>query len=80
MQKGGVAMEVKRMERRYTVEDIYHLPEGVRAELIDGDLYSMAAPETRHQEVQENSLGSYGNISKRIRESVKCLQLRLQSF
>ena len=57
MQKGGVAMEVKRMERRYTVEDIYHLPEGVRAELIDGDLYSMAAPETRHQEVTGELFG-----------------------
>ncbi len=50
-------MEVKRMERQYTVEDIYHLPEGVRAELIDGDLYSMAAPGTRHQEVTGELFG-----------------------
>lgn len=32
-----------------TIEDIYALPEGVRAELIDGKLYGMAPPNTRHQ-------------------------------
>ena len=26
----------------YTIEDIYHLPEGTRAELIDGQIYYMA--------------------------------------
>lgn len=35
--------------KSYTVEDIYNLPEGVRAELIDGEMYMMAAPGTRHQ-------------------------------
>ena len=33
----------------YTIEDIYALPEGERAELIDGQIYMMAAPSTRHQ-------------------------------
>lgn len=33
----------------YTIEDIYHLPEGQRAELIDGQLYMLAAPSTKHQ-------------------------------
>ena len=28
----------------YTIEDIYNLPDGQRAELIDGELYMMAAP------------------------------------
>ena len=28
----------------YSIEDIYNLPEGQRAELIDGELYMMATP------------------------------------
>lgn len=35
----------------YTVEDIYNLPEGQRAELIEGELYMMAPPNRRHQEI-----------------------------
>ena len=38
----------------YTIEDIYNLPEGQRAELIDGELYMMAAPGTRHQRLLKN--------------------------
>ena len=33
----------------YTIEDIYNLPDGQRAELIDGELYMMAAPDRIHQ-------------------------------
>ena len=33
----------------YTVEDIYALPEGTRAEPIDGQIYYMAPPSRRHQ-------------------------------
>ena len=36
-------------ERKYTIADIEALPEGKRAELIDGELYMMAAPNTLHQ-------------------------------
>lgn len=36
-------------EEIYTVEDIYALPDGERAELIDGKIYYMAPPNTRHQ-------------------------------
>lgn len=35
----------------YTIEDIYALPEGQRAELIDGELYMMAAPGRIHQKL-----------------------------
>lgn len=34
-----------------TIQDIYNLPEGQRAELIDGVLYRMAAPGRIHQEL-----------------------------
>ena len=35
----------------YTTEDIFALPEGERAELIDGRLYNMAPPSRIHQEI-----------------------------
>jgi Uma2 family endonuclease len=35
----------------YTVDDIYALPEGERAELIDGQIYFMASPNRRHQSI-----------------------------
>ena len=41
----------KTQERIYTIEDIYALPEGVRAELIDGKIYYMAAPSRTHQRI-----------------------------
>ena len=33
----------------YTMDDIYALPDGERAELIDGKIYYMAPPNTKHQ-------------------------------
>lgn len=36
-------------EKIYTIEDIYNLPKGTRAELIDGQIYYMAPPSTKHQ-------------------------------
>ncbi len=38
-------------ETNYTIEDIYNLPEGKRAELIDGQIYFMAPPTYRHQKI-----------------------------
>lgn len=35
----------------YTVDYIYSLPEGQRAELIDGVIYDMAPPNRMHQEI-----------------------------
>ena len=42
-------MDVLSTEEVYTIEDIYALSEGERAELIDGKLYYMAPPNTKHQ-------------------------------
>lgn len=35
----------------YTIKHIYELPEGKRAELIDGQIYDMAPPNRIHQEI-----------------------------
>lgn len=38
-------------EESYTIDDIYALPDGKRAELIDGQMYCLAPPNTRHQRI-----------------------------
>ena len=38
-------------DNTYTIEDIYALPDGQRAELIDGRMYMMAPPRRIHQEL-----------------------------
>lgn len=49
-------------EKAYTIEDIYALPEGTRAELIDGEIYYMAPPSTNHQRILhflDRTIGNY---------------------
>lgn len=41
-------------ENLYTLDDIYALPEGQRAELIDGHIYDMAPPVRIHQHLVMN--------------------------
>ncbi len=48
-------------ERVYTIEDIYALPEGERAELIDGRIYYMAPPSRKHQEISGILARKIGN-------------------
>lgn len=43
-------MDIKK-DRKYTLEDIYALPDGERAELMEGRIYYMAPPSTRHQQI-----------------------------
>lgn len=38
-------------ENIYTIDDIYNLPDGKRAELIGGQIYAMAPPSTAHQRI-----------------------------
>ncbi|MCI8646752.1 MAG: Uma2 family endonuclease [Firmicutes bacterium] len=45
----------------YTVEDIYALPDGQRAELIDGELYMMSPPGRIHQELVSQLVKQIGN-------------------
>ena len=44
-------MDVAGTLESYTIEDIYALPDGERAELIDGKIYYMAPPSTRHPRI-----------------------------
>lgn len=37
--------------KMHTIEDILALPEGERAELIDGEMFMMATPTRRHQKI-----------------------------
>ena len=50
-------------ENTYTTDYIYSLPEGQRAELIDGVIYDMAPPNRLHQELVMN-------LSAEIREYI----------
>ena len=53
-------------ERTYTSEDYWNLPEGQRAELIDGRLYAMAPPNRIHQElVMEISATIHSHIKSK---------------
>ena len=60
------AVEALRKEEIYIVEDIYKLPEGERAELIDGQIYYMAPPGRTHQKL---SMALSNEISAYIREN-----------
>ena len=42
-------MDIARRIEYYTIDDIYNLPDGQRAELIDGELYMLATPNRIHQ-------------------------------
>ena len=53
--------------REYTIDDIYALPEGQRAELIDGNLYMMAPPKRIHQDYVQflsKEIGNYIDSKK----------------
>lgn len=47
-EEGGMLMPLLKKDY-YTIKDIEELPEGERAELIDGQIYMLATPSTRHQ-------------------------------
>lgn len=49
--KGCVTMPLPQQNKEYTIDDIYALPDGQRAELIDGQMYMMVPPTRRHQQI-----------------------------
>lgn len=62
----------------YTIEDIYALPDGERAELIDGQIYYMAPPSRKHQKLSGEIFASSGSISGQIMVPVRCMLHPLQ--
>jgi len=52
------------LPRIYTIDDIYALPDGERAELIDGRIYYMAPPSRKHQRIA-------GELFATIREYIR---------
>ncbi len=59
-------MNALKQKEIYTVGDILALPEGERAELIDGRIYGLAAPSRTHQKI---SMLLSGEISAYIRKN-----------
>lgn len=56
--KGSVTMPASAQEKLYTIDDIYALPDGKRAELIDGQIYMMAPPNRKHQTIARELFSS----------------------
>lgn len=54
-------MNAIKIEDTYTIKDIYELPDGERAELIDGKIYYMAPPGTEHQRLVHHFDREIGN-------------------
>lgn len=55
-------MDVAGKPEYYTIDDIYNLQDGQRAELFDGELYMVAAPGRIHQEIVDfldRTIGNY---------------------
>ena len=73
-------MDVASTLESYTIEDIYALPEGERAELIDGKIYYMAPPSTRHQRIISDIHYRIKDYIIKIMVSVKYFQRHLQYF
>ena len=51
-------------EKLYTIDDIYALPDGERAELIDGQIYMMAPPNRKHQTIARELFSSINSYIK----------------
>lgn len=62
IKSGGVRiMDALRKEDVYTIDDIYALPDGERAELIDGKIYYMSPPTWKHQRISGRLYQSIAN-------------------
>lgn len=64
-------------ERIYTIDDIYALPDGERAELIDGQIYYMAPPSRKHQRI---TLEISATIREYIRENTGSCEVDIAPF
>lgn len=58
-------MGVLKKEETHTIADIYALPDGERAELIDGKIYYMAPPSRTHQKISMSLSSEIADYIKR---------------
>ena len=55
----------------HTIDDIYALPDGERAELIDGNIYYMSPPSRKHQDIAGELFGTIRDYIKTNQGSCK---------
>ena len=58
-------MDTAKKIESYTIDDIYALPEGQRAELIDGQMYNMSPPGKTHQKISGNLFAEIHNYIRK---------------
>ena len=63
-------------EELYTIDDIYSLPEGERAELINGQIYDMAPPSRLHQEISMELSTAIQSYIRSKKETAEVMPLR----
>lgn len=73
-------MDVLRKEDIYTIDDIYALPDGERAELIDGKIYYMAPPSWSHQRISSYLHNEIYNYIKRKNDECEVLAVPFAVF
>ena len=64
----------------YTTDYIYNLPDGQRAELIDGQIYDMAPPSRIHQELLSELHYTIREYIKKTTVRARYILRRLLSF
>ena len=74
--KGADSMPLPK-EHTYTIKDIYSLPEGERAELIDGQIYMIGAPTYLHQALSMELSATIRNYIRSRKGSCQVLQAPL---
>ena len=57
-------------EKSFTIDDIYSLPDGKRAELIDSQIYYMTPPSRKHQDITGELFGIIREYIKRLMQTV----------
>ena len=80
--QGGAAMQLFTEndpidEEPFTIDDIFALPDGQRAELIEGQIYDMATPDRIHQEISFSIAELLPIILMPKTADVKCIWLHL---
>lgn len=65
-------------EKICTTDDIYALPDGERAELVDGQIYYMAPPSRKHQRISGELFTIINNYIKSSPNSLQDIRKKTQ--